>query len=72
MSGSIDSSCVPDRDRLDTPICVRADRAAQMLGIGKTKLYELIGSGELELVHIGRRSLILKSSIDDFVARLRA
>jgi hypothetical protein len=27
--------------------------AGRMLGIGRTKVYELVGDGELELVHIG-------------------
>jgi len=42
-----------------------------MLGIGKTKLYELIAEGELEAIRIGRRTLIMQSSIDDFIQRLR-
>ena len=42
-----------------------------MLGIGKTKLYELIATGDLEIIRIGRRTLVLRTSIDDFVERLR-
>lgn len=52
-------------------MCVRVARAAAMLGIGKTKLYELVGSGELETIRIGRRTLVLQSSIDALVSRLR-
>ena len=52
-------------------LCVRIDSAMNMLGIGKTKLYELIATGELETIHIGRRTLVLRTSIDDFVERLR-
>jgi len=44
----------------------------QMLDIGKTKLYELIAAGELETIHIGRRTLVLQASIDALVERLRA
>mgnify|MGYP001221039153 CR=1 FL=1 len=36
------------------PICVRVNDAARMIGIGRTKLYELISSGELETVKIGK------------------
>ncbi len=43
----------------------------RMLDIGKTKLYELIGSGELETIHIGRRTLVLQASIEGFIERLR-
>lgn len=52
-------------------VCVRIDRAMRMLDIGKTKLYELIGAGELETIHIGRRTLVLQTSIDALVQRLR-
>jgi hypothetical protein len=52
-------------------VCVRIDRAMRMLDIGKTKLYELIGAGELETIHIGRRTLVLQASIDGLVRRLR-
>jgi excisionase family DNA binding protein len=53
-------------------ICVRVDRAMRMLDIGKTKLYELIADGELETSRIGRRTLILRQSIDALISRLRA
>lgn len=53
------------------PLCVRVDRAMQMLDIGKTKLYELIAQGELETIRIGRRTLIMRSSIDALILRLR-
>lgn len=52
-------------------LCVRVDRATQMLDIGKTKLYELIAEGELEAIRIGRRTLVLRASIDALILRLR-
>lgn len=55
-----------------TPICVRVDRALSELNIGKTKLYELLASGELEAIRIGRRTLVLQDSIDALVERLRS
>jgi len=55
----------------DSPICVRVSRAMAMLDIGKTKLYELVGTGDLEAIRIGRRTLILQMSIDALVGRLR-
>ena len=30
------------------PICVRINDAALMIGVGRTKLYELIATGELD------------------------
>jgi hypothetical protein len=55
----------------DSPICVRVTRAMAMLDIGKTKLYELVGNGDLEAIRIGRRTLILQTSIDMLIGRLR-
>jgi excisionase family DNA binding protein len=55
----------------DAAVCVRIDRAMRMLDIGKTKLYELIGTGELETIHIGRRTLVSRARIEAFVERLR-
>jgi excisionase family DNA binding protein len=52
-------------------LCVGVDRAMHMLDIGKTKLYELIADGELETIHIGRRTLVLRASIEGLVERLR-
>ena len=46
--------------------------AAHLLGIGRTKAYELIDAGELELVHIGRSALVPTESVHAFVRRLRA
>lgn len=36
-------------------------------GIGKTKLYELIASGELKKVKIGGRTLVTRESIEDLI-----
>ena len=35
-------------------------------------MYELIGAGEVEVVHIGRAARIPVDSIDDYVGRLRS
>src|SRR3546814_4233798 len=52
-------SIVPRAASEERPICVRVDRAMQMLDIGKTKLYELIAQGDLEAIRIGRRTLVI-------------
>lgn len=40
--------------------------AARDIGIGRTKLYELINRGVLKTVKIGRRRLVTTASIEDF------
>ena len=54
------------------PMLVSASRAAALLGIGRTTLYELIWSGELKPLHIGRCVRFRLSDIEDFVDRLAA
>ena len=46
--------------------------AGRRLGVGRTTMYELIGAGEVEVVHIGRAARIPMDSIDDYVGRLRS
>ncbi len=40
------------------PISVRVPMAVRLTGIGRSTLYELIKSGEIETVKIGRSTLI--------------
>lgn len=54
------------------PICVRVNDAARMIGVGRTKLYELISCGELETVKIGKATRVMTASLHRFVERYRA
>lgn len=45
--------------------------AAAMLGLGRSKLYELISSGELESVKVGKSRLVPAEALENFVRRLR-
>jgi len=45
------------------PICASVNDTARILGIGRTKVYELINAGRLETVKIGRRTLVRTASI---------
>ncbi|QFT77426.1 helix-turn-helix domain-containing protein [Erythrobacter sp. THAF29] len=58
--------------QLVEPICVRVNDAARMIGVGRTKLYELISSGELETVKIGKATRIMTASLHKLVERCRA
>jgi excisionase family DNA binding protein len=51
--------------RLLTP-----EEAAQALGIGRTLVYELMGSGRLRSVRIGACRRVPVTAIDEFVAEL--
>lgn len=51
------------------PISVPPKVCFDALGVGVTKGYELINSGELEAFKIGRATRITTSSIEAFVGR---
>ncbi len=54
-------------DRLLYPV----PEAAVRLGIGRSKIYELISTGSLESVKLGKSRLIPAEAIERFVADLR-
>lgn len=49
------------------PVTVTVADARRALGIGNTKIYELIGAGRLETIKIGRRTLVKTASIRQLV-----
>ena len=51
------------------PICVRINDAARMICAGRTKLYELISSGELETLKIGNATRVTTASLHELVRR---
>lgn len=53
-------------------LTIRVPAAAQMLGIGKTKLYELITAREIDVIKVGRATLIVVRSLERFVERQTA
>lgn len=45
--------------------------ASELTKLGRSKLYELMASGELESVKVGKRRLIPHAALVAFVERLR-
>ena len=54
-----------------TPLVLTIEQAAQQLGIGRTLMYALVSSGEVESVTIGRLRRIPAECITEYVDRLR-
>ncbi|MGV9805555.1 helix-turn-helix domain-containing protein [Micromonospora chersina] len=54
-----------------TPLLYKTTEAAMRLGCGKTTLYQLIMSGELESVTVGRARRIPAAALEAYVERLR-
>ena len=42
-----------------------------MIGVGRTKLYELIASGEIEAIKLGKSTRIMTVSLHELVMRQR-
>ncbi|WP_157081007.1 helix-turn-helix domain-containing protein [Novosphingobium naphthalenivorans] len=53
------------------PLTVRISTAVRMTGIGRSKLYELIAAGEIEIVKIGSVTLIPVASLQALIVRHR-
>lgn len=49
------------------PLAISVADAAQMIGLGKTRTWALIASGELATVKIGRRTLVKVDSLRSLV-----
>jgi excisionase family DNA binding protein len=53
------------------PIAVRILEAVRLTGIGRSKLYELIASGDIETVKIGSCTLIPMASLHGLIERAK-
>jgi excisionase family DNA binding protein len=49
------------------PLAVRIPEACRMIGIGRSKLYELIADGTIEIVKIGSATVIPVSQLKALV-----
>ncbi len=53
-----------------TPLLLRPEEAADCLGIGRTKVYELIRSGRLRSVRISTLRRVPATALTEFVSQL--
>jgi excisionase family DNA binding protein len=60
-------------DHLAEPtLLLTIEETAAQLRIGRTRTYELVMGGKIRSVTIGRRRLILREDLEEFVRRLAA
>lgn len=55
---------------MDEPLFSIAQVRTDLGNIGRTKLYSLVGAGDLELVKLGRKSVITGRSLRRFKEKL--
>jgi excisionase family DNA binding protein len=53
-------------------LLVSVDEAAEMLSIGRTRLYELMNDGTLPYVHVGASRRLRTTDLEAFAAGLQA
>lgn len=63
---------LPEDAVLSRPLTVRIREACRLTGIGRSKLYELIAAGEIEVVKVGAITLVPVSSLTSFLRRKAA
>lgn len=51
------------------PFTVTIETARDLTGLGNTKIFELLASGQLKRVKVGRRTLITTDSIRALIER---
>jgi excisionase family DNA binding protein len=54
---------------VDDRVLLSVVEAARRLGIGRSLMYELLGSGEVRSIHIGRLHKVPVAALFEFVAR---
>ena len=78
MRDAADRSAELEIDRIEPglasgvePLLLTIPQAARVLAVGRTTVYELIGAGELEAVHIGRSVRVPVVAVRAFVVQQR-
>jgi excisionase family DNA binding protein len=61
--GDADAELSAFEDLPAEPICVRVATAVRLTGIPRSTLYELIGSGQIEIAKVGRSTFVLYASL---------
>ena len=54
------------------PLSLSIEEVRAATGIGRTKLYEAIGKGNLKARKFGKRTIVLKDDLDAFLANLES
>ena len=67
----ITGGIMPSQTTTPTPLVLTVEEAADRLGVGRTLMYALVKSGDIESVTIGRLRRIPADALVTFVASLR-
>lgn len=51
------------------PLCLPVASCMQAMGVGRTRFYELLNSGEIEAIKCGRKTLVVAKSVLNWLDR---
>ena len=54
------------------PVSVRIRDACRLTGIGRSKFYELVASGDIEVIKVGAMTLVPFDGLREFIDRERS
>jgi excisionase family DNA binding protein len=66
-----ETTTVQQQNPATVPLVLTIEQAAERLGIGRSLMYALVSSGEVESVTIGRLRRIPADALVEYIARLR-
>lgn len=52
------------------PLLLTVEEAASLLRLGRTRVYQLVMGGKIQSVKVGRRRLVVRQGLEEFVAQL--
>lgn len=67
----VDEPDWPEPDHATPRLLLTVEQAARRLNVGRSLVYQLMTSGELESVHVGRLRRVPADALATFVANLR-
>jgi excisionase family DNA binding protein len=63
---------VPRPAHVGAPLLITVEEASELLRLGRTHTYNFIRCGSIQSVKVGRRRLVVRSSLESFVQALIA
>lgn len=55
-----------------TRLLYSVEEAALLLGIGRTYMFELVATGQVDSLKVGKRRKVTRAALDEFIERLAA
>lgn len=65
-------SAATSQKRIGEPISIKVPEAVRLSGLSRSRLYELMKSGEIEFAKVGSSTLILVDSLRRFICSHRS